>query len=271
MEIDYFDFGIYKIRLKQNSPADKGYYTVTKNNQSLLDSLSLKFYNQKTLIAFDNGSLTFYDLNLKPDSQFHYRTMSKGWVELEFLIDNKIKHISTENFIAAFPDENERAFGCGNVTHYTLKIGKTISEIINGEMSGESSYTRNIAIQFPVQNDSMLFINQQREMSWSDNGGFNDKILLFKKGKVGLSEFDLQDSLMALKQILPIEFDKIYLINGNIILNKNRQEDFYTYYIKNKKMRFNKISYENSTYLRYQKIDNTKGWINSKGILFDDE
>jgi hypothetical protein len=94
---------------------------------------------------------------------------------------------------------------------------------------------------------------------------------LFKNGKQGLYNFVLKDTLFVLKEILPKKFNSIHLVNGNLVINKSGQEDFFNYYIKNRKMRFKKISYEKCSYLRYKKIDNTEGWIDSNYVLFDDK
>lgn len=76
---------------------------------------------------------------------------------------------------------------------------------------------------------------------------------------------------MILNRILPIEFDKLYYFEDYFVLTKNNRIDFLEYYIKKKKMRFNKITYENSFFLRYQKIDKKEGWIDPDGVLYDDE
>ena len=270
METGYFDFGVYKIRLKHNANMKKDRYTVTKGYQVILDDLSLKYYNNKTLIAYDNDSLKFFNIDLGIDSQFRYRDYYEGWDGLEFLIKNEIKKVSIQGYIPTFQKNINGV--CGTVAHYTLKLNRNNATLIsNREIVGGTTTTQNIPIVSKFDSDSMVFITHQKEMSWSDNGGFNDQIILFRDGKEGLYNFSLKDSLVILKEILPKKFNSIHLVAANLVLSKNGQEDFFNYYIENKKMRFRKISYERSTYLRYKKLDKTEGWIDSNAVLFDDK
>ncbi len=269
MSVGYFDYGPYKIS-KQEPPGNrlkwKVTYTVSKNNQPILDSLSLKYYNSSGLIAYNKNILKFYNANMHLDSQFIYRDFNDKWDTLEFLISNKIKQISIHNYSSI---EDGGIWGnCGNVSRYSLKISKDfITEF--GDHGHTISYKKK-KLKPAFQNDSMFFINRKKVMKWDDNGGFNHHIILFKNGKEGLFRFSREDSFIELYKILPIEFDKIHSLNEKIILNKNDREEFLDYYLQNKIMRFRKINYENSSYLRYKKIDNKEGWTTQGFSLFDD-
>ena len=271
METGYFDFGDYKITLKQKENSkNEDRYTATKNNKTILDDLSLKYYNNKTLMTYDKGSLKFFNSNLKIDSQFQYKNLYEGWDNLEFLINNQIKKISIQGYIPTFQKNFNGV--CGTVVHYTLKLNKNNATLISDrERVGGTTTTENFPIVSKFESDSIVFITNQKEMRWSENGGFNNQLILFKNGKQGLYNFVLKDTLFVLKEILPPKFNSIHLVNGNLVINKSGQEDFFDYYIKNRKMRFKKINYEKCSYLRYKKIDNTEGWIDSNYVLFDDK
>ena len=274
IETGYFDFGTFKVELKKDTSilgiAKSNKYIVSKNNKIILDNFNLKYYNDKSLVAYDNNSIKFYDKALKIDSQFFFRSKYDGWDNLELLVQNKIKKVSFQNFATTI----ERiGYGvCGTVAHYSLTLNTDkATYLIDREILGDSNITKDIPIISKFKYDSLYFISRKNQMNWNDNGGFNKNIILFKNGEEGLYSFKLKDTLYILKEILPIKFAKISLLNGYTILKKDGKEEFFHYYMKNKKMRFKKISYENSTYLRYQKIDNTAGWINTAGILFDDK
>jgi len=271
IKTNFINFGVYSIKRKTNAATNEESYYIIKN-RTVLKSISLKYFNKISLIAYDNHTLNFYGLNLKLDSQFSFKTITIGVNGLDLLIKNKIKHISTKDYIiTASRTIGGRGFYCGNVNYYTLKIGRDITKFVDGSRTDKLNYIQTITIRNPVQNDSMLFVDHKKEMKWTENGGFDDRILIYYKGKVGLYEIILNDTLMALKQILPIEYDEIYSLNDNVVLKKNSQMDFFDYFIKNKKMRFNKLSYENSSFFRYQKIDKKEGWIDTDGVLYDDE
>jgi hypothetical protein len=269
MEVDYFDFGEYKIVQKQkNNKEDK--YIATKNSKIVLEDLSIKYYNTKNLMTYGNGLLTFYNNNLKIDSQFYYRQIYEGWDNLEFLVNNQIKKISIQGYIPTFQKNINGV--CGTVAYYTLKLNKSNATLFSDlEILGKVSTTKEIPIISKFESDSMIFTTHQKEMKWNGNGGFDDQIILFKNGKQGLYNYILKDTLLVLKEILPTEFNSIHLVNGNLVVNKREQEDFFTYYIQHKKMRFKQISYEKCNYLRYKKNNDIKGWVDNKGVLFDDK
>jgi len=266
METGYFDFGDYTIK-QNNKKEDK--YIAIKNGQIKLDDLSIKFYNDKSLMIYAKGLLTFYNNNLRIDSQFRYRQIYEGWDNLEFLINNNIKKVSIQGYTPTFQKNINGV--CGTVAYYTLKLNKSNATLFSDlEIMGEISTTKEIPIISKFESDSITFTTHQKEMKWNGNGGFNDQIILFKNGKQGLYNFVLKDTLFVLKEVLPTEFNSVHLVNGNLVVNKRGQEDFFTYYIQHKKMRFKQISYEKCSYLRYKKINDIKGWVDNNGVLFDD-
>jgi hypothetical protein len=274
IETGYFDFGTFKIKLKTDSSkvgigkSDK--YMVLKNNKIILDNFNLKYYNDKSLVTYYNNNIKFYGKSLEIDSQFFFRSKYDGWDNLELLVQNKIKKVSLQNFATTI--ERIGYSVCGTVAHYSLKLNSdNATYLIDREILGDSNITKEIPIISKFKYDSLCFISRKNQMNWNGNGGFNDNIILFKNGKEGLYSFDFKDTLHILREILPINFSKISLLSGYTIIKKDGKEEFLNYYMKNKKMRFKKIRYENSTYLRYQKIDNIEGWINNVGILFNDK
>lgn len=182
-ELDYCDFGVYKVKQKRNTPTNEVYYSVTKDNKTVVKKLNLKYYNDKKLIAYGNHSLKFYGLNLKLDSQFYYRALSSvsSNEELEFLIKNNIKKVSYKGYNTITTCLHAGSGVCGMVTRFSLKIvGKKLE--YSYPSYGDKHFTKNISIQNPIQFDSMLFINQEKEISWTSNGGFDGRILIYNKG-----------------------------------------------------------------------------------------
>jgi len=296
MKYGYFDYGGYKVELanyndlfgmdtsydnsgkyrtmypKQNFSNylnSKWKYTITKNGKVILKGVDLKYFNEKTLIAYNENSLYYYNSKMGLDSQFNFRAKYQSWSEIEFLVNNKIKKMSLVDLVLAIPDT--RLFVCGTVTHYKMQIrGNSIIEFVNGEMVNQKPYSKTIEIQSLLRIDSMSFMNATKEMNWSDNGGFDNRIILYKDGKCGLYKFEVKDSIMTLFEMLPQELDKIYLVNNLVIVNKKNHEDIIDYYLLNKKMRFINIMYANSVFLRYKMSNNSMGWISPGANLYED-
>lgn len=270
MESDYFEMGEYIV--KKNKQLD---FTVFKNKKKIIDHFPLIFYNNKQLITIEKKGMKFYNTNFKKDSLIRYRDLSQGGDRIEYLEDNDIKSFSIKDFRPAnYDEENYGAFGCGNVTRYLLQIdGNKISETYDDSMTYNTgkSEPKNIVINTTVKFDSLIFMSRKKYMEWSINGGFDNRIILKKDGKEGLYSFKQENDTITLNEIVPIEFEKIYLISGSVFLKRDNTEDFLEYYLKNNKMRFVSVAITKSYYyLRYKKIDNKEGWLKSSEVLYED-
>lgn len=266
METGFFEIGKYTLKIGKNNN-----YTVFKDNQKILDDLPLKYYNNKHFVTIDDKTVKFYNSDFVLDSTFNYREIYQGYENIEILTENKIKKIDTRLFTSSF--YSERAFGCGTVTRYSLSIKRNrIREIVDAQMTyGFTSQPKNIFIDSKIKFDSLLFINRNKIMDYSVNGGFDNRVILIKNKKEGLYSFEQKNDTITLKEIAPIKYDKIYLSNGFVILNKNNQMDFYDKDFKVNTMRFTSIKFLGyNYYLRYRKKNNREGWMDKKGILFDD-
>ncbi|MBF4518704.1 hypothetical protein IRZ71_20300 [Flavobacterium sp. ANB] len=265
METGYFEIGKYTLKRKKGEN-----YAVFKENQNIIDDLPLKYYNNKHFVTIDDKTVKFYNSDFVLDSTFSYRDIYQGYESIEILTENKIKKIDTRLFTTSF--YRDQAFGCGTVTRYSLSIKRNrIRETVNAEMTyGYTSSPKNIFIDSKIKFDSLLFISRKKIMDYSVNGGFDDRVILIKNKKEGLYTFKQQNDTITLKEIVPIKYDKIYLLNGFVILNKNNQIDFYDKDFKVNAMRFTNIDFFSYNYLRYKKRNHTGGWMNKKGILFDD-
>lgn len=295
MNFGYFDYGNFKAELHNYTdvfPMDTSYdnsnkyklifpkqdnnilsrnwvYNITDNGRLLLKSIALKYYNDNKLIAFDNKKIYFYSANMSLDSQFHFSAMFKDWSGIEFLVKNKIKKLPLNGLVLAFPDYGRGV--CGTVTHYKMQIqDKEITEFVDGSRTNQKSYSQKLILQSAPAFDSMYFMNQTMEMNWSDNGGLDNRVVLFKNGKSGLYKFDIKDSVINFAEILPREFEKITMLNNFVILTQTGHEDILDYYLLNKRLRFIHINYEGAHFLRYQKNNNKMGWLHPDGNLFDD-
>jgi hypothetical protein len=265
METGYFEIGKYTLKIRKDSS-----YTVFKGNQKILDDFPLKYYNNKHFVTIDDKTVKFYNSDFVLDSTFAYRDIYQRSGNIEILTENKIKKIDTRVFTPAF--YSNRALGCGTVTRYTLSIKRNrIRKIVNAEMTyGYTSMPKNIFIDSKIKFDSLLFISRGKTMEYSVNGGFDDRVILIKNKKEGLYIFKQKNDTITLKEIVPIKYDKIYSLNGFVILNKNNQMDFYDKDFKVNTMRFSNIDFFSYNYLRYKKRNHTGGWMNKRGILFDD-
>lgn len=302
MDYGYFNYGDYKIRLKNydrifkmdtireddsydsykinydgicknNSCNDclkeNWLYEVTKGGKILIDNLGLRYYNKNKLIAFKQNFVLFYSPVIKLDSQYNYRTMNIIYDTINFLVGNRIKRQSLWGFSST--NWNCGQTICGNVPSNILTInGTKISENLNVGLGYEKSIPKMIKINSEVKIDSMVFLNQLKEISWRVVYTVDNRIVLYNKGKAGLYEFNLKDSTVTFKEILPQVFDKIYEKNGLVILNKNNKEDVLSYYLLNRNMRFGKIEYKGTGFFRYQKLDKTKGWMTAEDVLYND-
>ncbi|GIQ57601.1 hypothetical protein Flavo103_07370 [Flavobacterium collinsii] len=265
METGYFEIGKHTLKIKKDNN-----YAVFKGNQKILDDLPLKYYNNKHFVTIDDKAVKFYNSDFVLDSTFTYRDIYQGSRNIEILTENKIKKIDTRLFTPTF--YNDQFFGCGTVTRHILSIKRNrIREIIDAEItSGYTSPPKNIFIDSKIKFDSLLFISRGKTMEYSVNGGFDDRVILIKNKKEGLYTFKQQNDTITLKEIVPIKYDKIYLLNGFVILKKNNQMDFYDKDFKVNTMRFTTIDFFSYSYLRYKKRNHTGGWMNKRGILFDD-
>lgn len=265
METGYFEIGKYVLKIKKDEN-----YAVFKDNQKILDDFPLKYYNNKLFVAIDNKTVKFYNSDFVLDSTFAYRDFYQGYEYFEILTENKIKKIDTNLFTRTF--NMGRSFGCGTVTYCELSIKRNrIRETIDARMtSGFISQPKNIFIDSKIKFDSLLFVSRKKVMSYSDNGGYDDRLILIKNKKEGLYSFKQKNDTITLTEIVPIKFDKIYLSLGVVILNKNNEMDFYDKDFKANAMRFTNMKFIGYNYLRYRKKNNTEGWMNLKGVLFDD-
>ncbi|WP_194138957.1 hypothetical protein [Flavobacterium hungaricum] len=265
MSTGYFETGKYILKVTKGD-----HYTVFKDNQKILEDIPLKYYNNKQFITIDDKTLKFYNSDFALDSSFIYRDINQAADNIEILTDNKIKKFDTRLFTnTSYGDE---FLGCGTVTYHLLSIKRNrIREVTDAQMTyGYRSPPRNIFINSKIKFDSLLFVSRQKTMDYSVNGGFDDRIILIKNKKEGLYTFKQKNDTITLKEIVPIKFNKIYLLNGFLIVNKKEQVDFYDECFKENKMRFTNIDFFSYNYVRYKKKDQTQGWMNRKGILFDD-
>lgn len=265
MKTGYFEIGKYTLKIKKGEN-----YAVFKGNQKILDDLPLKYYDDKHFITIDDKTVKFYNSDFVLDSTFTYRDIYQDDQNIEILTENQIKKIDTRLFATAF--DRYIPFGCGTVTNYSLSIKRNrIREIVNAEMTyGYTSQPKNIFIDSKIKFDSLLFVSRRKTMDYSVNGGFDDRVILIKNKKEGLYSFNQKNDTITLKEIVPIKYNKIYLLNGFVILNKSNQMDFYDKDFKLNTMRFTSIDFFSYNYIRYKKRNRTEGWMNKKGILFDD-
>lgn len=139
METGYFEIGKYTLRIRKD---DK--FAVFKDNQKIFDDFPLKYYNNKNFVAIDNKTVKFYNSDFELDSTFTYRDINQGYNYIEILTENKIKKIDTRLFSTLYNED--RVFGCGTVTRYSLSIKRNrIREVVDAEMTyGYKSPPKNI-------------------------------------------------------------------------------------------------------------------------------
>ncbi|MDY3354513.1 hypothetical protein PG661_10835, partial [Riemerella anatipestifer] len=178
MDAGYFEYNNFIVKPNKRSDytvedtKQDNTYSVYKNDIKILDNVSLRYYNDKQLIAINKDSIIVYNADFNIKNSYKYRDLTETYDYIEFLTKNEINHLSIKDYTTTF--EINRALGCGNVTRYTLQIeGKSIVEEIDGRMNGGYTSKNKVEIISPKKFDELTFISGHKSMSWSVNGGFD--------------------------------------------------------------------------------------------------